>query len=627
MLHLCDLCEPRQLKTMTYDELETLAGEIRQEIIQTVAHRGGHLASNLGAVELTIALHRVFDTPKDKIVFDVGHQSYVHKLLTGRYSRFDTLRRFGGLSGFPKRSESVYDCFETGHASTAISSALGMARARDFLKDDYKVIAFVGDGALTGGMCYEALNDAGNSKTPMIVLLNDNKMSIAPNVGALSHHLTALRASKGWRDTKKAVKHGINRIPIVGKPLSHALAYLKDTIKGLFVDEVFFDALGFRNLGPVDGHDLKSIEKVLRLAKNYDEPVVVHCVTQKGHGYEQAERKPEAFHGTPPFYVESGDLRKQPSRASYGEIAAEELAVMAENDRRIVAITAAMPTGTGLSLFVQKHPERCIDVGIAEPHAVTQAAGMASAGLRPYVAIYSTFLQRSYDQVVHDVCLQKLPVCLLLDRAGLAGEDGATHHGVFDIAYLRHIPGMTLLAPRDVQELRLMLHWTLRSNIPCAIRYPRQSVDMSQSYPCEAFEKGRWETLEEGKDAVLLCVGSMVREGLETRNYLKEQYGIDASIVNCSTVNPLDEAYLRMAANTPIITVEEHVLAGGFGSSVCEFCQEEGLPAPKLLIGIPNTFVQHGGRGQLLKYLSLQPDQMAARIAAALNAKGESVNE
>ncbi|MBQ2699639.1 MAG: 1-deoxy-D-xylulose-5-phosphate synthase [Clostridia bacterium] len=626
MVHLCDLRDPGQLKSMTYQELELLAGEMRQEIIQTVAHRGGHLASNLGTIELTIALHRIFDTPRDKIVFDVGHQSYGHKLLTGRYERFNTLRRFGGLSGFPKRSESPYDCFETGHASTAISAALGMARARDLLNEDYKVIAFLGDGALTGGMCYEALNDAGSTKTPLIVILNDNKMSIAPNVGALSQHLTALRASKGWRDTKKVVKKGVFAIPVIGRPIGKALAYIKDTVKGIFVHEVFFDALGFHYLGPVDGHDIKSIERVLKLAKHYDEPVVVHCVTQKGHGYEKAERKPEAFHGTPPFYVESGDLRKQPTSSSYGEIAAMELAQMAQEDRRIVAITAAMPTGTGLNLFAKEHPDRCIDVGIAEPHAVTQAAGMASAGLRPYVAIYSTFLQRSYDQIIHDVCLQKLPVCLLLDRAGLAGEDGATHHGVFDIAYLRHIPGLTVLAPRDIQELRAMIRWSIGADRPCSIRYPRQSRDMSNDYPYSSFEPGKWEMLANGDDVVLLCVGSMVFAGLEARSFLKEHYNIDAAVINCSSIKPLDEAMLRSLGARPVVTLEEHVLTGGFGSSICEFCQDEMIPPPVLMLGIPDTFVQHGGREQLLKYLSLLPEQIAARIVASLKYEGEKVN-
>lgn len=336
------------------------------------------------------------------------------------------------------------------------------------------------------------------------------------------------------------------------------------------------------------------------------------------------KKKPEAFHGTPPFYVESGDLRKQPSRASYGEIAAMELAKMAESDPRIVTLTAAMPSGTGLNLFSQQHPNRCIDVGIAEPHAVTQAAGMASAGLRPYAAIYSTFMQRAYDQAVHDVCLQNLPVCFLLDRAGLAGEDGATHHGVFDIAYLRHIPGMTVLAPRDTQELCAMLHWTQTAKGPSAIRYPRQSLDMSATYPYKAFEPGKWERLHNGTDGALLCVGTMVELGLETGQILENEHGIKMTVVNCSTVNPLDEEMLHELANKPLITLEEHVLAGGFGSSVCEFCQHEGLPAPALLLGVPNTFVQHGSRAQLLKYLSLQPHQMAERIAAALQNKGET---
>ena len=617
MLHLSQLQFPRELQNCTYQELERLAEEIRQELINTVAHRGGHLASNLGVVELTIALHRVFELPKDKLIFDVGHQSYVHKLLTGRYSRFSSLRSFGGLSGFPKRAESDYDCFETGHASTAISAALGFARARDFQGQGHQVVAVVGDGALTGGMCYEALNDAGNSGTRLIVVLNDNEMSISKNVGALSQHLTDLRVSKGWTHAKKAVK-GVGRIPVIGPVVYKILAFIKDTVKSVFVDEGFFGALGFQYLGPIDGHDIKSLERTFSKARELEEPVLIHCITQKGHGFSQAEEKPEAFHGIPPFYVETGDLRKPSSVPGYGEVAARQLVEMARGDSRITVITAAMPTGTGMNLFAYAFPERMMDVGIAEQHGVTLAAGLAAGGMRPYFAVYATFMQRGYDQMLHDVCLQGLPVCLLLDRAGLAGEDGATHHGVFDIAFLRHIPNITLLAPRDAQELCAMIRWTREMDGPCAIRYPRKSRDMSGAYPFQGrFQPGCWEELEPGEDAVLLAVGTMVEAALETRALLRAKK-ISVGVVNCSTIKPLDDKLLRSAA-LPIITMEEHVLAGGFGSAVCEFCVEEELAPPILLLGVPDTFVQHGSREQLLKYLGLTPKQMAGRIAACLN--------
>ena len=473
---------PDILKKLSITELEDLAGQIREELIATTAKNGGHLASNLGVVELTLALHRVFQMPKDKLIFDVGHQSYVHKLLTGRYEQFHTLRTYGGIAGFPKRSESEYDAFETGHASTAISAALGMARARDMQGQDHQVIALVGDGALTGGMCYEALNDAGNSKTRMIVILNDNEMSIARNVGALSRHLTDLRASRGWKEAKVAVRSGLSAIPLIGKPLAELMSWLKDAVKSIFVDEQregFFDALGFRYYGPIDGHDLPGLIHTLENVRELQEPVVVHVLTQKGHGYDKAEEKPEIFHGTPPFYVESGDRRQVGTLPSYGTVMAKELAAMAEDDPRIVTITAAMPSGTGLNHFQDKHPTRMMDVGIAEEHAVTMAAGLAAGGMKPYFAVYASFFQRSFDQLIHDVCMPNLNVTLLLDRAGLVGEDGETHHGVWDLASTLPAPNLTVLAPRDIGELRAMLRWTQHHDGPCVIRYGKNSVDLS----------------------------------------------------------------------------------------------------------------------------------------------------
>lgn len=623
-MHLEDVKSPRDLKDLSYEELDGLAAEIRAELVATVAQRGGHLASNLGVVELTMALHRVFDMPQDKIVFDVGHQSYVHKLITGRYHRFSTLRSFGGLSGFPKRGESEYDVFETGHSSTAISAALGMARARDLKGEKHHVLALVGDGAMTGGMCYEALNDAGNSGTKMIVILNDNEMSIAPNVGALSRHLTDLRISKGWTSTKRVVKNRIQRIPGIGKPLYRMIHWAKSSLKSAILKggDGFFTALGFHYFGPIDGHDLRSLEKTLQLVKEFDGPAVVHVMTRKGYGYAKAEALPEQFHGTAPFCVESGDLRKSPSLPSYGKVAALELADMADTDDRIVTITAAMPSGTGLNHFQARHPDRMLDVGIAEEHAVTMAAGMAAAGMKPYFAVYASFFQRSFDQLIHDVCMQKLPVTFLLDRAGLVGEDGATHHGVFDMASMLPVPGLTVLAPRDLSELKAMIRWSGSYEGPCAIRYGRTPVDMSAAYPCRGFTHGKWEVMEEGRDCVLLAVGSMVEHALEVRRLLAMK-GIDAQVVNCSTVKPLDEQLLCTLTDKPIITLEEHVLTGGFGSSVTAFCVDNELPPPVITFGIEDTFVQHGRHDQLMKYLGLLPKQMAQRISVVMKMKGK----
>ena len=623
-MHLEDVQSPRDIKSLSYEELETLAAEIRAELVATVAQRGGHLASNLGVVELTLALHRVFDMPEDKIIFDVGHQSYVHKLITGRYNRFGSLRSFGGLSGFPKRAESEYDVFETGHSSTALSAALGMARARDFQGQKHHVVALVGDGALTGGLCYEALNDAGNSQTRMIVILNDNEMSIAPNVGALSRHLTDLRVSKGWTSTKRAVRNRLTRIPVVGKHVYRFVHWVKNSVKSAVMKDGdgFFTALGFHYFGPIDGHELHSLEKTLRLVKEFDGPAVVHVLTRKGYGYPKAEALPEQFHGTPPFYVETGDPRKASNLPSFGQVMARELADMAKTDKRIVTITAAMPGGTGLNLFQAEHPDRMLDVGIAEEHAVTLAAGLAAGGMKPYFAVYASFFQRSFDQMIHDVCMQKLPVTFLLDRAGLVGEDGATHHGVFDLASMLPVPNLTVLAPRDLAELKAMIRWTASFDGPCAIRYGRTPVDLSEAYPCEGFTCGKWEILREGADCALLAVGSMVATALETAELLAKK-GVSAAVVNCSTVKPMDEDMLFRLDGTPLFTMEEHVLTGGFGSAVCACCVGNDLAVPLITFGVPNTFVQHGRHDQLMKYLGLQPKQMAQRIAAALRMKGK----
>lgn len=603
------------LKQLNNDELKTLCAEIRHELIQTVSENGGHLASNLGVVELTVALHRVYDTPADKIVFDVGHQSYVHKLITGRYDQFGTLRKYGGISGFPKREESEYDCFETGHASTSISAALGLARARDFRKESYHVIALTGDGAMTGGMCYEALNDAGNAGTQLTVILNDNEMSIAPNVGALSGYLTHLRISAGWQSAKKRVR-GLKRVPVIGKWAYQRIHSTKRLLKTMMMrdnDVGFFEALGFQYFGPIDGHDLRSLEDTLRQAKLCNGPCVIHVLTKKGYGYEQAEKRPETFHGTPPFYIESGDRLKKPEDPSAGHRMADQLSEMAGADPRIVAITAAMPLGTGLDHFAEKFPDRLIDVGIAEEHAATMAAGMAAGGMRPYFAVYSSFFQRCYDQMIHDVCMQRLPVVFLLDRSGIGGEDGQTHHGVFDLAALIPVPGMTVLSPCDANELCAMLRWTITQDGPVAIRYGKDGECMDETGEGE-FVPGRWKILSEGKDVTLLATGGMVRIALKARDLLREA-GIRAGVVNCPSVKPMDEDFLQnMDPAVPFVTMEEHRTSGGFGAYVAERCRELGIPEPAACIGVPDRFIPHGSHGQLLEEAGLSPARIAERI-------------
>ena len=623
-MRLDQIESPKLLRELSTDELNDLAGQIRAELISTVARRGGHLASNLGVVELTLALHRVFDLSRDRLVFDVGHQSYVHKLLTGRFDQFHTLRIYGGISGFPKRSESVYDAFETGHASTSISAALGMARARDQLGQKHQVIALVGDGAMTGGMCYEALNDAGNSQTGMIVILNDNEMSIAPNVGALSRYLTNLRTSRGWKDTKKVVVKGLNKLPLIGKPIANFAQWAKDSLKSIFLDEEqegFFEALGFRYYGPIDGHDLPGLITTLEKVKDTKEPVLIHVLTQKGHGYDKAEQQPEIFHGTPPFYVESGDRRKVSKLPSYGTVMAKTLSALADDDKRIVTITAAMPSGTGLNHFQNVHPDRMLDVGIAEEHAVTMAAGLAVGGMKPYFAVYASFFQRSFDQMLHDVCMPCLDVTFLLDRSGLVGEDGETHHGIWDFASMLPAPNLTVLAPRDVGELRTMLAWTLTRKGPCAIRYGKSSADLSKRYPNQKkFVPGKWEVLEDGGDCALLAVGSMVEIAIDVRDQLEKQ-GIHARLVNCASVKPMDEALLRSVAAAPVFTLEEHARTGGFGAAVCSFYAAQKLSVPAKCFALPDAFVTHGERSLLLDKLGLSPEKITADILSAMERK------
>jgi 1-deoxy-D-xylulose-5-phosphate synthase len=612
---LSDIHSPQDIKNLTDKQVQALLPEIREAIIDAVAHCGGHLASNLGAVELTVALHRVFDTPRDKIVFDVGHQCYTHKILTGRYDRMHTLRQFGGLSGFPRITESEHDAYGTGHASTAISAALGLARARDLQGGDEHVVAVVGDGALTGGMCYEALNDAGSRKTRLIVILNDNQMSIAPNVGALSNYLTYMRTSRGWIHAKRAVERALKRLPLVGKPLHHMVQGFKNHLRNVFVHDKFFDALGFRYLGPVDGQDEKALETFLRRARMLEEPVLLHIVTTKGQGYTPAESEPARMHGVQPFDRHSGSPATSSAGRSFGKAAGEWLTRRAHVDQRIVAVAAAMADSTGLGAFRDEHPARLFDVGIAEEHAVTLAAGMARGGLRPFVAIYDTFLQRGFDQLIADVAVQNLPVVFLMDRAGLGGEDGPTHHGVFGLSYLRMIPGMTVLAPRCIEELQGMLAWALAHSGPVAIRYPRAETPEQPPYPGKPFVPGQWEVLAEGKDVALLASGSMVAEALSAAHLLADE-GIQAAVISAGSVKPLDEALLRrlMKEHIPFVTLEEHVLIGGFGSAVAEYCTAHGLTGPRAMLALPDAFVTHGARDKLLHQQGLDAASIAGRV-------------
>jgi len=614
-----EIRDPSDLKKLNQKQLRLLAEELRAEIVSVVSERGGHLASNLGMVELTLAIHYVFDAPEDKIVMDVGHQSYAHKLLTGRFEQFRHLRQRGGASGFPQMEESEYDSFTAGHASTAISAAIGMARTRDIMHGDYNVIAVVGDGALTGGMCYEALNDAGQSNSRIIVILNDNDMSIARNVGAVSRYLTRLRQSKGYLAMKHGVRNRLEMIPRIGKPLFRWLEKTRNILRSLFVDDKFFAALGFKYIGPVDGHDIKQLIRVLRRSQNEDQPLLIHVVTQKGRGYQPAEDRPDLYHGVAPFYIESG-ASKQEKQTSSGSVAARELIAMADNDIRICVITAAMPSGTGMDAFQAAHPDRFFDVAIAEEHAVTMAAGMASQGMKPYVAIYSTFLQRAYDQILIDVCRNALPVTFLIDRSGLVGEDGATHQGVFDLSYLRSIPGLVIASPRDVRELKKLIELSQGANVPMAIRYSRECEDMGPGIQSQHdIGIGEWELLSDGEDVMLFAVGRMVPFAMQAAIELMGK-GISAGVVDARFIAPMDEALLLKQAQKVrlVVTVEENVACGGFGEGVLGVLAKAGLSIPVMTLAVPERFIDHATTEQQLEECGLTPDGIARRVQKRL---------
>lgn len=625
MPRLLDRIEsPKDLQGLRLDELERLAAEIREEIVKTVSQTGGHLGANLGVVELTLALHSVLETPRDKLVWDVGHQAYPHKLLTGRRDRFATLRQEGGISGYPRLCESEYDAFGVAHAGTSISAALGYALARDRRGEEYAVVTVTGDGALTAGMAFEALNHAGDLGVDLVVILNDNEMSIAPNVGALAAYFARLRMDKTLRRAREDIEALIRRIPAIGGPFVKSVERLKESLFNLVTPGAFFESLGFSYYGPFDGHNIAVMQRVIRDAIRRGGPVLIHAVTEKGRGYKPAEKDPGRLHAMKPV-VTGG--RKGPSLPSYSQIAGQTVTELAEQDPSIVGITAAMPEGTGLDVLARTRPRQFFDVGIAEQHAVTLAAGLACGGMKPVVAIYSTFLQRAYDQVIHDVCIQNLPVAFLIDRAGLVGDDGPTHHGPFDIAYLRTVPNMVVMAPKDENELRHMIKTAVEWNGPIAVRYPRGSgygVPLDQRL--EALPIGRAEVLREGEDVALIALGSMVRPTLAAAELLEAQ-GVQACVVNARFAKPLDrELIITLASRIGrLVTVEEHALMGGFGSAVLEALEEAGFyqVAVKRL-GIPDRFVEHAKPEAQLAACGLTAERIAQSVFGFLGSREQA---
>lgn len=600
------------VKRLSSKELPVLAQELRARIIDSVSRNGGHLASNLGVVELTIALHRAFDFPKDALIFDVGHQCYAHKLLTGRADSFDTLRQFGGLAGFPRREESPYDAFDTGHASTAISAAAGMARARDLAGGSQSVVAVVGDGALTGGMCYEALSDAGSSKLRMIVVLNDNGMSISRNVGAVSRYLTHMRSSKGWFEAKHVVGDFLRRIPVVGNSLHAFFQRIKNSLRNIFVQDRLFDSLGFHYLGPVDGRDITGLERLFRRARQLDEPVLIHVVTKKGRGYSQAESDPTRLHGTPPFDVHTGEPLS-PAGKSMGKAAGDALCAMAAADSRIVAVTAAMTGSTGLGEFASRYPDRLYDVGIAEEHAVTMAAGLAAGGARPFVAIYDSFLQRAYDQILLDVCEQHLPVCFLVDRAGLI-EDGVTHQGVYGNAFLTQMPGLTVLNAATCDELQAMIRYALTLDAPVAIRYGKTETENVAVWPREKPYAPMWPLLRTGDDLAILACGAMVGQAMRAAELLDQQ-SLRCAVYAADCIQPLDESVLNQLKDSKLVTLEEGVVSGGLSSLVPAWRAAHGVCKPLLTLGVEGLCATQGDHTLQLRAQGLDAESVARRIA------------
>lgn len=616
--------KPNDIKKIPADQLPALAEEIREFIIESLSKTGGHLASNLGVVELTIAMHRVFDLPKDKLIWDVGHQSYTHKILTGRKDGFETLRREGGISGFPKRSESDCDVFDTGHSSTSISAGVGYVRARELKKENYSVISIIGDGALTGGMAYEALNNAASLKSNFIIVLNDNEMSITENVGGMSSYLSGLRTASAYTDFKMDVTKALNRIPGIGPGMVDAMRKTKSSIKQIIIPGMLFEDMGLTYLGPVDGHNIPQLIKTFQEAKRFEGPILVHVLTQKGRGYEPAMRHPARFHGAGPFDVKTG-LPVGKSNPTYTDVFSTVMRKMGDQRKDVAAVTAAMMTGVGLKRFSNMFPDRCFDVGIAEEHAVTFAAALSLGGITPVVAIYSSFLQRAYDQIMHDVCMQNLHVVFAIDRAGLVGYDGETHHGIFDLSYLGSMPNMTILAPKNLWELSDMIKFAVDYDGPIAVRYPRGEAYTGLKEFRAPICLGKSEVIHEGSRVALLAVGSMVKMAEEVQKQLKERMDMDAALVNARFVKPIDEELLRSFADTYelVVTLEENVKDGGFGERVLAFAEEEDLPFGVEIIALPDRFIPHGSVSYQMKQVGFTPEDICGRIEEYYRKQGQ----
>lgn len=603
------------IKKLKESELDILAEEIRQFLIEKISKTGGHLASNLGVVELTMAMHLAFSLPKDKIIWDVGHQAYTHKILTGRKAGFDDLRKYGGMSGFPKRKESACDAFDTGHSSTSISAGLGYVEAREILKEDYQVISVIGDGSLTGGMAYEALNNASHLKSNFIIVLNDNRMSISENVGGMSNYLDGIRTAHAYTDLKKNVEKTLQKVPIVGEQMVSHIRKTKNSIKQLLVPGMLFEDMGVTYLGPVDGHDIKKLYKTFQEAKKIDHAVLVHVLTEKGKGYEPAEKMPSKFHGTGPFDIATGEQKPSGEKDSYTDIFAKVIYSLGKTNPKLVAITAAMKDGTGLTQFARKYPDRFFDVGIAEEHAVTFAAGLAAAGLKPVFAVYSSFLQRGYDQMIHDVCLQNLPVVFAIDRAGLVGNDGETHQGLFDLSYLNGIPNMTVMSPKNRWEFADMIRFAVDFQGPIALRYPRGiAYDGLQNFRAP-IQYGKSEIIYEEQDIAVLAVGHMVETGKEIYTRLKEK-GYRCSLVNVRFVKPFDKEMLEKMSSTHrlFVTIEEGLLDGGYGEKVANYIAETGCRTAVLKNGIEDEYVEHGNVELLRKEVHLDAESIVEKI-------------
>lgn len=616
--------KPNDIKKIPADQLPALAEEIREFIIESLSKTGGHLASNLGVVELTIAMHRVFDLPKDKLIWDVGHQSYTHKILTGRKDGFETLRREGGISGFPKRSESDCDVFDTGHSSTSISAGVGYVRARELKKENYSVVSIIGDGALTGGMAYEALNNAASLKSNFIIVLNDNEMSITENVGGMSSYLSGLRTASAYTGFKMDVTKALNRIPGIGPGMVDAMRKMKSSIKQIIIPGMLFEDMGLTYLGPVDGHNIPQLIKTFQEAKRFEGPILVHVLTQKGRGYEPAMRHPARFHGAGPFDVKTG-LPVGKSNPTYTDVFSTVMRKMGDRRKDVAAVTAAMMTGVGLKRFSNMFPDRCFDVGIAEEHAVTFAAALSLGGITPVVAIYSSFLQRAYDQIMHDVCMQNLHVVFAIDRAGLVGYDGETHHGIFDLSYLGSMPNMTILAPKNLWELSDMIKFAVDYDGPIAVRYPRGEAYTGLKEFRAPICLGKSEVIHEGSRVALLAAGSMVKMAEEVQKQLKERMDMDAALVNARFVKPIDEELLRSFADTYelVVTLEENVKDGGFGERVLAFAEEEDLPFGVEIIALPDRFIPHGSVSYQMKQVGFTPEDICGRIEEYYRKQGQ----